>query len=114
MASFGESLDKGPKAATMSKKSSGKTEIEIFGAVYPVRGGEDSGYLQELASTVDRKMRDVAQQVTTVDTARIAILAALNLSDELFQCRRGLEGERVQLRERVARLDAELASALDA
>ncbi len=96
----------------MSKKSPGTTEVEIFGAVYPVRGSEDSEYLQGLAANVDRKMREVARQVTTVDTARIAILAALNVSDELFQCRRGLEGERVQLRDRVARMTAELDGVL--
>ena len=40
-------------------------------------------------------MREIAQQVSTVDTGKIAILAALNLTDELFQCRKNQDGDRV-------------------
>lgn len=97
----------------MSKEGSTRTDIEIFGMIYPVRGHDDSEYLRELAALVDHKMREVAEQVNTVDTSRIAILAALNLSDELFQCRRGLEGERVEFKERVAALTQTLSEALD-
>ena len=70
----------------MAKKSSVSAEIEIFGAVYPVRGDKDPEYLQELADLVDGKMHDISRQVQTVDTGKIAILAALNLADELVQC----------------------------
>lgn len=88
------------------------TDVEIFGAVYPVRGSEDGQYLQELAATVDEKMREIADQVATVDTAKIAILAALNLADELFQSKRMQEGERVEIQERVAALTEELSDAI--
>ena len=60
------------------------TQVEIFGEVYNVRGSDENGHLQELADLVDRKMREVAEHVKG-DTARIAILAALNLADELLQ-----------------------------
>jgi cell division protein ZapA len=92
----------------------GSTEVEIFGAVYSVRGSDDRGYLQGLADLVDRKMREVAQQVNTADTARIAILAALNLADELLSLEKRQEGERVLIREKVAELTEELAGALEA
>ncbi len=88
------------------------TDIEIFGSVYHVRGIEDRGYLQDLAAGVDRKMREISEQVSTVDTAKIAILAALNLADELFQTKRLLEGERVEIQEKVAALAGELTEAL--
>jgi cell division protein ZapA len=91
----------------------GVTEVEIFGAVYHVRGRDDSGYLQELATLVDGKMREVAERVRTVDTAKIAILAALNIADELHQCRQRHEGERDEIRERVTALAGELAAALE-
>jgi cell division protein ZapA len=96
----------------MGREDSARTAVEIFGAVYHVRGSENGERLQELAAVVDRKMREVAQQVTTVDTARIAILAALNLSDELFRCRRDREGDRARLKEKVAALTARLEGAL--
>ena len=87
-------------------------DIGIFGEVYSVRGSDENGYLQELASLVDRKMREVAGQVKG-DTARIAILAALNLADELFQIQNRQEGERVEIREKVAALTEELTHALE-
>ncbi|MEO6195736.1 MAG: cell division protein ZapA [Thermoanaerobaculia bacterium] len=86
--------------------------VEIFGEVYTVRGSDENGYLQELADLVDRKMREVAEHVKG-DTARIAILAALNLADELFQIQSRQEGERVEIREKVAALAEELTHALE-
>lgn len=96
---------------TMSDGSQ-TTQVEIFGTVYPVRGHDDPKYLQELAATVDRTMRDIAGQVATVDTAKIAILAALNLADELLRAKRSQEGERVEIQEKVAALTGKLAGAL--
>lgn len=87
------------------------TEVEIFGSVYSVRG-DDERYLQELAAAVDRTMREIADRVTTADPAKIAILAALNLADELFQARRAREGERVEIQERVVALTGELHDAM--
>jgi cell division protein ZapA (FtsZ GTPase activity inhibitor) len=57
-------------------------------------------------------MREVAERVKG-DTARIAILAALNLADELFQIQNRQEGERVEIREKVAALTEELTHALE-
>lgn len=88
------------------------TDVEIFGSVYPVRGSDDEQYLQELAATVDRTMREIADRVTTVDTAKIAILAALNLADELFRANRTPEGERDEIQERVVALTGELNDAI--
>ena len=92
--------------------SSTTTQVEIFGEVYHVRGGDESGHLQELADLVDRRMREVAERVKG-DTARIAILAALNLADELMQTQSRQEGERVEIKEKVAALTEELTQALE-
>jgi cell division protein ZapA len=92
--------------------SSTTTQVEIFGEVYHVRGGDEGGHLQELADLVDRKMREVAERVKG-DTARIAILAALNLADELMQAQSRQEGERVEIKEKVAALTEELTQALE-
>jgi cell division protein ZapA len=89
------------------------TAVEIFGSVYQVRGRDDTGYLQSLADLVDRRMREVAEHASTADTARIAILAALNLADELFRIQKRQEGERVEIRDKVAGLAEELNQALD-
>jgi cell division protein ZapA len=91
---------------------SGTTEVRIFGAAYHVRGSDESGYLQQLADVVDGKMREVAGHVATADTARVAILAALNLADELSRARQQQEGERGEIKEKVAKLAEELSAAL--
>jgi cell division protein ZapA len=96
----------------MPQPTSTTSQVEIFGEVYTVRGSDENGYLQELADLVDRKMREVAEHVKG-DTARIAILAALNLADELFQIQSRQEGERVEIREKVAALTEELTHALE-
>ncbi len=88
------------------------TDVEIFGSSYHVRGDKDPERLRELAGHVDAKMREIAQQVSTVDTAKIAILAALNIADELLQCRKQQEGERVEIQDKVTRLAERLEGAL--
>ncbi|HUJ95586.1 MAG TPA: cell division protein ZapA, partial [Terriglobales bacterium] len=42
----------------------------------------------KLAEYVDAKMRAVSEQTHTVDTARLAVLAALNIADEYHLLRR--------------------------
>jgi len=96
----------------MSSKATTATEVEIFGALYHVRGEKDPEYLQGLADEVDQKMREIAQQVSTVDTGKIAILAALNLTDELFQCRKHQDGDRVEIQEKIEELTGRLGKAL--
>jgi len=63
---------------------SGRVDVEIFGKVYTVRGDKDPDYVRRVAEFVDRKMREIAQVTDTVSTSRIAILASLNIADELM------------------------------
>lgn len=97
----------------MPSSSSTLVDVEIFGTTYHVRGEHDRDYLRQLAETVDCKMREIGEKVPTVDTAKIAILAALNLADELAQCNNQQEGERVEVMEKVAELTGVLTAALD-
>ena len=69
----------------------GKNEpvtVEIYGQSYNVRGEGDPAYLTELARLVDARMREIAPQVATGDPTKIAILAALNIADDLTRFRR--------------------------
>jgi len=87
-------------------------DVDIFGTTYRVRAEQDREYLQELAATVDRRMREIAGPGSKVDPGRVAVLAALNLADELFRQQRLQEGERVRIEETAARLAGELEQAL--
>jgi cell division protein ZapA len=70
-------------------------KVDIFGQHYSVRGELDEPYVQELAAYVDQKMRAIAEATATVDTQKIAVLAALAIADELhnIQNDRGVREE---------------------
>lgn len=55
--------------------------VEIFDQAYNLRG-TDPEYILKLAEYVDAKMRAVAEATNTIDTVRLAVLAALNIADE--------------------------------
>ena len=58
--------------------------VEIYDQVYHL-SGQNTEHIRELAGRVDAKMRAVAAHGRTVDSLRVAVLAALNLADELSQ-----------------------------
>ena len=61
--------------------------VEILGQRYPIRSSLDQEYVARLAAYVDEKVRAAADATPTGDSLRFAILAALNIADELFRCR---------------------------
>ena len=65
-----------------TRPSSSTVTVEIFDQSYRLRG-QDAEYIHQLAAIVDSKMRLVASQGKTVDSLRVAVLAALNIADEL-------------------------------
>jgi len=60
--------------------------VDIYDQVYHLRG-TDAEYIERLAAVVDGKMRAVAAHGSTVDSLRVAVLAALNIADELASLR---------------------------
>jgi cell division protein ZapA len=61
--------------------------VEIHGQRYPIRSSLEPDYVSRLAVYVDEKMRAAAEQTPASDSLRLAVLAALNIADELFRCR---------------------------
>jgi cell division protein ZapA len=60
--------------------------VDIYDQVYQLRG-TDPAYIERLAAIVDAKMRAVSAHGNTVDSLRVAVLAALNIADELCTAR---------------------------
>jgi cell division protein ZapA len=88
--------------------------VEIYGRRFELRATEEGQRVQELARFVDQRMRQLAEVSPHVDTARLAVLTALNIADELFRELEKEPGTRSeQVRQRVdglvARLDDVLA-----
>ena len=87
--------------------------VEIRGQRYPISSTLEPKYVHVLATYVDEKMRAAAESTPSGDLLRHAVLAALNIADELFRCqdaqqvRRGALAERAEALERL--MDAALA-----
>ena len=90
------------------------TQVEIFGQTYNVRAEGDSSYIHDLARFVDSRMKEVAERTATVDTTKIAILAALNISDDLYQVQKGRKDDPTNATARAERLIRRLDDALGA
>lgn len=78
-------------------------KIDVFDQSYNVQADGDEAYLHELASFVDEKMRAVAESTRQADSTRVAVLATLNIADELFTLRKRLKKIEGPVRQRVER-----------
>src|SRR6202522_1199601 len=66
------------------RRTSTSVSVDIYDQTYHLRA-PDPEYIQKLANTVDAKMRAVSANGSTVDSLRVAVLAALNIADELMR-----------------------------
>jgi cell division protein ZapA len=86
-----------------------EVRVQIFGTSYTIRGEADQAYVQRVASYVDAKMREINEKLPVASVAKVAVLASLNLADELFRERE----ERRRLSESVTRRADRLSGALE-
>ncbi len=93
-------------------QASNSIRVEIYDQTYHLRGS-DPEYVQRLAEYVDGKMRQVAAQTATIDSLRLAVLAALNIADELQVVRGKYDNVATEYTQRATHLQSALDSALD-
>ncbi len=79
--------------------------ISIQGQQYPIRTALDPEYVLQLATFVDEKIRAASESAPSGDVLRLAVLAALNIADELFRCRDATAERNGQLAERTEVLE---------
>jgi cell division protein ZapA len=82
---------------------SAPVKVEIFGQTYSIQGDLDQAYVQKLAKYVDEKMNAIADVTRTVDTQKVAVLAALAIADELHGMQRDRTHREELLREQAER-----------
>jgi len=68
-------------------RSSRVVHVDIHGQRYAVRSDLDPAYISELATYVDEKMQLASSEVQSGESMKVAVLAALNIADELFTSR---------------------------
>ena len=88
-------------------------QVQIFGHSYTIRGEADQEYILRVASYVDRKMREITEKLPVASLSKVAILASLNIADELFKERAQREQEGQELTHRAARLNEVLDGLLE-
>jgi cell division protein ZapA len=91
--------------------ANGSVRVEIFDQVYNLRGS-DAEYILKLAEYVDMKMRAVSEQTATVDSVRLAVLAALNIADEYHLLKRRSDTPPPEARQRASKLESALDEVL--
>jgi cell division protein ZapA len=79
--------------------------VEIHGQRYPIRSSLEPEYVARLAAYVDEKMRAAADATPAGDSVRLAVLAALNIADELFRCQDATSARDGRLAERAGELE---------
>ncbi len=91
------------------KSDTSLVSVTIFGQTYSLRADEDGGYVEDLARYLDSKMRTLSESTGTSDPLRVAVLAGLNVVDELFKLRE----EHRSAEEQVEATARELLTAID-
>src|SRR5438445_9010650 len=83
--------------------------VEIYNQTYNIRSDGDSEYIAQLAEFVDARMREISSGTLTVDSLKVAILAALHIADEFYQ----LKNTQAQNDAQLAVRSAECSEMLD-
>ena len=86
--------------------------VDILGQRYAVKSELDPQYIGELAAYLDEKMRQAAREITSADPLRVAVIAALNVADELFRARADSSSSETRLLGRAADIEQLVDSVL--
>jgi cell division protein ZapA len=81
-----------------------EVRVQIFGTTYTIRGEADPEHIQRVAATVDAKMREINEKLPVASVAKVAVLASLNLADELSRERERRRHTAAEVDERAKRL----------
>jgi len=88
-----------------------KVKVTIFGREYSIVSEVDPDYIIKAAAHLDSRMREVAESFPGASENRVAVLAALNITDELFKSR-GKIAPGSDSEEDIVRLTKKLAEVL--
>ena len=86
----------------MSEKDGNQIKITIFGQEYSVKAPADPTDIKKIAEYVDSKMREVQSGFSSTQSSnRIAILSAMNITDELFNARKKGDSDDSEIEDKI-------------
>jgi cell division protein ZapA len=100
MTGIGQMLEKSSMETTTTAPPT--IRVEIYNQTYNIRSDGDSEYLMQLADFVDSRMREISSGTLTVDSLKVAILAALHIADEFHRLKQTHELSDAQIDTRIA------------
>ncbi len=95
------------------EEGKGRITVDIFGNKYTIKGDADPDYIKELAQFVDKKMQEVVRHTRTISSYKVAILAAINIADELYRIKADSEAAKRFVEERTANLITRIEEELE-
>lgn len=87
-------------------------QVEVHGQKYPIRTELDPRYVEELAQFVESRMALASKSSPSSDAVGLAILTALNITDEYFRTRTNLANSSGSLTARTEALERMVDQAL--
>jgi len=95
-------------------ETGGVLKINIYGTEYPIKSDAqtDPEYIQKVADYVDQKMREIEKNTQAKSSLKVAILAALNITDELFQERGSRQSSLNEMENRIRNITDSLEQRL--
>jgi cell division protein ZapA len=74
--------------------------VTIAGHRFTLRSDEDERVVREMAAHVDKRLRDLQKQTRAADTQSLAILTALQITEDLWKERRQHSDLRKRVRDK--------------
>ena len=76
---------------SQNKKNQNRTKVKILGQDYVVRGACSNEEIKDLADYVDNVMQETRRRSPNLPLNKLAVLASLNLTEELFRVKHDYE-----------------------
>lgn len=97
----------------MSEDSARVTSVTIYNQTYQIRSGDNPDYVERLAKHVNERMTEVSELTPTVDSLKVAVLAALNIADECFSAKEKLNDFEENIRQESEKINKLLEPFVD-
>jgi cell division protein ZapA len=78
--------------------------VEVAGLKFQLKTDADEAYVKSLARFVTEKVEEVRSSSRTIATHNLALLAAMNIADDLFRSRRVSKEFRQRVRDKSRRV----------
>lgn len=89
------------------------TSVTIYNQTYQIRSSDNSDYVERLAQYVNERMTEVSELTPTVDSLKVAVLAALNIADECFSAKEKINDFEEKIRQESEKINKLLEPFVD-